>query len=51
MKAVGKEIGINEGRRKDKTSIDKGKIEQQTCFVRREREKRRGKIFVVEVAS
>jgi hypothetical protein len=26
MKAVGKEIGINEGRRKDKTSIHEGKI-------------------------
>jgi len=25
MKGVGKEIGINEGRRKDKTSIDKRK--------------------------
>jgi len=52
MKGVGKEIRINEGRRKDKTGIDKKeKYEQQNCFIIREREERRGKIFVVEVAS
>jgi hypothetical protein len=36
MKGLGKEIGINEGRRKDKKGINKNeKYEQQNCFILR----------------